>query len=372
MRKITGNLKIRFLSLAVFSLALVFFLPVLVDFGFTQPNSISIGSYSFDYSFPSRPLRVESASLTSPQFVTQVGGVSFNATAAPIEALSGNAVLLLYNSAREDGNRLQVKIGNQLYDSLLPDWQLIPIAKYANSEYSACVSLFGENTNDSAYHIVYHPAFNNTLLGLRLMQADIMFFDLGEFWQLPALNGETILGEGESYPDSSAWTAAANKISEAFGSDYFRSWILTDEGLGINISVTENNQGGEYISLGNRPYYYFWKLDGSRVVPVSSLTERIRTTLPYVQEYNPAVYSAVVNTMRFSALFRYVKQTNPDSWRSFSDQVSTLTPRPYVDTPTRWSFLNASVHPDEMISSKSKIWKDNAVSVMEVQTLYSK
>ncbi|MEA5447547.1 hypothetical protein VB780_03130 [Leptolyngbya sp. CCNP1308] len=372
MRKIIGNLKFKFLSLVVSSLTLVFFLPVLVDLGFTQPNSINIGSYSFDYGFPSRPLQVEPASLTSPRFVTQVGGVSFNATATPAEALSGNQVSLIYNSSREDGTRLQVKIRDQLYDSLLPDWQLIPIAKYADSEYSACVSLFGEDTNDSAYHIVYHPAFDNTLLGLRLMQADIMFFDLGEFWQLPALNGETILGEGESYSDSSTWTTAASEISEAFGGDYFQSWVLTDEGLGVNISVAENNEGGEYISLGNRPYYYFWKLDGSRVVPVSSLTERIRTALPFVQEYNTAVYGAAMNTMRFSALFRYVKQTNPDSWRSFLGQVSTLAPQPYVDTPTRWSFLDASIHPDEMIASKSEIWKDDAVPSMKFQALHSK
>jgi hypothetical protein len=75
---------------------------------------------------------------------------------------------------------------------------LIPIVNYANSDYNAVVSLFGEKTTEDTYDIVYHPAFENTLLGIRLLQADIIFFDLGETWQLPKLEGQTILGAGET------------------------------------------------------------------------------------------------------------------------------------------------------------------------------
>ena len=93
------------------------------------------------------------------------------------------------------------------YSPFLPDWQLIPIAKYADdNEYNACVSLFGPKPTLSKYDIIYHKAFKNTLLGLRLFQMDILLKDLDSFWDIPQLGGQVILGTGEvraTEPDNS-------------------------------------------------------------------------------------------------------------------------------------------------------------------------
>ena len=114
---------------------------------------------------------------------------------------------------------------------------------------------------------------------------------------------------------------------------------------------------GDDLRLGNRPYYYFWKREGSKVVPVISLTDRMKSKLSTFKQYNPAVFNAATQTMQFAALFRYVKRTNPDSWRSFLNKVATLDPQPHVRTPTRWkksvrSSSNGKTFYNAMLRSK--------------------
>src|SRR4051794_8170662 len=88
---------------------------------------------------------------------------------------------------RPDGRRLWVHMwtrGGGVKTVMAPiyDWQLIPIARFPDGEQHACFTLFGklkdgietEARRDRGEKILnYHPAFEDTLLGLRLMQADI-------------------------------------------------------------------------------------------------------------------------------------------------------------------------------------------------------
>ncbi|PSB27287.1 hypothetical protein [Stenomitos frigidus] len=309
----------------------VFLLIVITAFG---ALAVNIGRHSFDFGFSNKPLQVAmngAAGLSSPSFVSRVGGVAFEAVAAPEVSLKDGGVSLSYDAKQRDGSRLAVTIGSKTYNPNIPNWQLIPITNFADSQYTACVSLFGSESTREAYHIVYHPAFNDTLLGLRLMQADILFQDLGEFWKLPEVDGRVIRGQGEPQPSEQDWISAASEISKAFGKEKFQSWVLTDQGLNVSILTKSDD-----LSLSNRPYYYFWKREGSKVVPVTSLTDRMKSKLSTIEQYNPAVFNAATRTMQFAALFRYVKRTNPDSWRSFLNKVATLDPQPHVRTPTRW------------------------------------
>ena len=66
---------------------------------------------------------------------------------------------------------------------LIPDWQLIPIVRFADSPYFTCLTLSG-SLNDKRITetilknggriINYHQAFSNTLLGWRLLEMDIL------------------------------------------------------------------------------------------------------------------------------------------------------------------------------------------------------
>lgn len=49
---------------------------------------------------------------------------------------------------------------------------------------------------------------------------------------------------------------------------------------------------------------------------------------------NPAVWNAAVNTMRFSAFFRYIKTNFPKAWFVFMEQIKTVDPEPRIFTPT--------------------------------------
>ena len=93
------------------------------------------------------PLKVRSAgssSLNSYNFVGKVGWVSFEQVANPDTAIAANAIQLSYDQAAQDGSRLVVKIGATTLRPKIADWLLIPIAHFANSDFTAATSLFGD------------------------------------------------------------------------------------------------------------------------------------------------------------------------------------------------------------------------------------
>jgi len=76
-----------------------------------------------------------SIGLKSQAFVGKVGGVAFDQVAQPDEDLSVNDLSLYYRPALPDGKRLQLVVNGQLIYAHIYDWQLIPIAKFADSPY---------------------------------------------------------------------------------------------------------------------------------------------------------------------------------------------------------------------------------------------
>jgi hypothetical protein len=308
-------------------------------------------------------------SLGSYGFVGKVGGVAFGGVAVPGRALASKSVSLVYDSGKADGSRLGVQIGDAVYVQDLPDWLLVPIAKYADSDYNACVSLFGERTNDASYDIVYHPAFQNTILGLRLLQADILLFDIANMWRLPAFEGKVALGKGESPPEGLA-QASANKVTSVLRNFSFQSWVLTDQEAPIVFKTTEEGE----LNFTGEPYYYFWTSDFDaykrswktlveqakalraagntgeynrvamqinslepKVTEVKSLTSGLKSISGDMRKLNPQVYDAATSTVRYAAFFRYVKRTNQQAWTAFLQKMNTIRPLPDIVTPTSWS-----------------------------------
>lgn len=337
-------------------------------------GSWSLGPYNLLQGPPSPPLRVRMsrASLGSYAFVGRVGGVAFGAVATPDESIAGQAIRLSYDPKRPDGERLTVTVGDtsaaERLPQRLPDWQLTPIARYANSEFNACVSLFGESTTDESYEITYHEALQDTLLGVRILQADILFFDLSETWRLPSRGGRVVLGRGESAP---AKLDLPNLLilQRALGRGSFQSWVLTDVDVPVVLS-----RSGDRVEISGSPYYYFWKSDFATyereynrlraraealraegrvrefnavaaqinaleptVHPVPAITEPLRKLQDALRTHNAPVYDAATRTMRYAALFRYVKQTSPGHWSSFLDSLAGVDVDPDVKTPTRWA-----------------------------------
>ena len=103
----------------------------------------------------SEPLSINSAgesSLRDYEFVAGVGGVNFEAITAAGATVSGQSVSLEYDATAPDGFRLIATIDGMDFRPSIPDWQLKPIANFADSEFTAAVSLFGDGPDLDHYY----------------------------------------------------------------------------------------------------------------------------------------------------------------------------------------------------------------------------
>jgi len=227
------------------------------------------------------------ASLLRYGFVGRVGGVNFEEIAMPSPELAGQPISLDYDPARPDGNRLVVTVGGTDLATDLHDWQLIPIAEFAATEDTGVISLFGDGPDpDSYYYIQYHEAFEDTLLGLRLLQADITFIDLLYHWELPAWNGVVVLGAGESAPVETSAIGAAFTLSEILDGQSWQSWVLTDTETDPSFGTRDGR-----LVVEADPYYLFWDFDPR----VEAANE------PMVDEYDRVVSAINADIDTFNA-----------------------------------------------------------------------
>jgi hypothetical protein len=339
---------------------------------------ITIGDFPFlrNSSITDNSLRVPPTGrlgLRSFAFVTMVGGVNFEAVAELPADRTGEDVCPHYDAGAPDGARLKIEIGGEVLSTLIYDWQLKPIALYADSEYTSVVSLFGSQTNQSQYHINYHPAFEDTLIGLRLLQADALLIDPAQFSNLPKHNGAVIVGPGESefsYPRS-----AVEEVEELLDrlktSDRFQSWVISDVDKSATIIITEGK-----LTIDLEPYHYFWRSETGLeaeyngliqeiasgasqerfkeiLMRLEELGKQIETTTPDVVEaeiatsqigqnrdiidrLNPPVAESLRTTARFAALFRLAKNVNSECWGTFLEVMSGVQPIPQIETPNIW------------------------------------
>jgi hypothetical protein len=269
------------------------------------------------------------------------------------------------------------------------DWQLKPIAQFAATADFGCFTLFGalkDKADTEARRargeeiLNYHPAFENTLLGLRLMQADILILR-PEACDLVKQDGRWLLGAGESAPDVGANEQRLMRVHRAEQSlpgRPFRSYVICDQGVPVTFGATN----GVLVLTGD-PFWHCWKTkqdspeafrhvqeeanrrgnERLRELPdVHTLSDAERhrrfeeffddevseAMLVQMPDYsrelsalihredgiNPAVYSALGNTMRYAAFFRHVKAQHPRQWSEFLNSLAKVRLAPDVQTPT--------------------------------------
>lgn len=197
------------------------------------------------------------AGLMTPRFVLRVGGVSFEAVAKPDQQVTDKPIELSYAPARPDGSRMVVRIGQTTLTADLPDWELQPVAKFAATDYSGVVSLFGDGPDRKKYYYIqYHDAFKDTLLGMRLLQADILFMSLGEHWRVPRYNGQPVFGRGEQQAQEAQAMDAARTLQAAMVGQKYRSWVLTDTDTNPTFGIDHAK-----LALRGHPFYFFWAFD---------------------------------------------------------------------------------------------------------------
>ena len=247
-------------------------LPTIALTLFTQAGLAEITLSRATFSYSSAPIisdaRRLSRGLRSYRFRMKRGGVAFGSIAVPEGGLSitdiSYSIADSDGQAIDDGSRLRLQVDwpdGRTEEVVAPifDWQLIPIARFADTETDSCFTLFGELSDpteriEGARVMNYHPAFVDTLMGLRLMQADIVLFDRNAI-ELP---GETqsvgtdeeyteyLLGAGEAAPDIELITSSFDAMQDYIerlkleaGGISHESYVICDEDQKVAFDVRE-------------------------------------------------------------------------------------------------------------------------------------
>lgn len=195
-------------------------------------------------------------------FTNEIGGVAFAETAQPADTLKVQTFSLECDNTE---NKAYAIINGVRYDIPLDVWQLQPIVEYANSKYNAAVTIYGKRIDNKKASVLFHEAFIDKLLGLRLLQVDLLLAgnyisSTDALCGLPEYEkGEPILGyPNEKYNVSSclngivARSAIWQKMLLLGDSSDYDSYIYTDYGQQIVFGIN-NGQ----LTITGKPYYRF-------------------------------------------------------------------------------------------------------------------
>jgi hypothetical protein len=335
-------------------------------------------------------------------FLTSVGGVAFGAVAQPDPGLEITG--LTYDPQAPDGERLLVSIQPNdgtaaVVLSPIPDWLLVPVAKFAAGTQDAAMTMFGKaaSEDETARQLAagndilnYHPAFLDTLAGLRLMHADILVLYQGAS-ELPTLDGNVLLGTSEQEGDVVANAQAINDLQQfltGLSGNPFQSYVVGDFEQNVRVSST-----GSTLAFEGDPYWHCWKLTTSDPAQIdeaqqlanlwanrilqresdhdSMYLSNTEWNNLYTQEYqnalfddifdtrisrallllmpeysaamskriadlgglNPVVYSALRMIMHHAALFRLMSHTKPGVLDDFVASLANVVVAPPVQVP---------------------------------------
>lgn len=343
-----------------------------------------------------------SQGLQSHSYLSSVGGVAFGALAKGENGLQ--IVGLEYEPRAKDGARLTALLenkGGKVFKAVaaIYDWQLAPIARLAASDQQACFTLFGRVADaqeqqlrraKGQYILGYHPALKDTLLGLRLMQADILIL-YPDSCDLPKVDGKYVLGAGELAPNVDANRQALGRLHQRIDAlgQKFQSYVVCDH----EQEVTYRMQQGALVLSGN-PVWYCWRskisdqatlnelqdranakanqilneefqrdsgrlsviefnqkwtpayqkqrhsevfdqgISANVVQPLPELSREISIAVQQLQGVNPAVYNALVTTLRYTALLRQVRAMDEAKYREFVQVLDDVKFGPEVETPS--------------------------------------
>ena len=307
------------------------------------------------------PLKVRSSgrsSLRSYNFVGKVGGVNFEQVAVPDAETAAKTIELSYDKKALDGFRLVVKIGSTPLRPQIADWLLIPIAKFAESDFTSATSLFGEGPDtDNFYYIKYHPAFKDSLLGMRLLQADILLMDLQHNSSLPKRNGQVVLGHGEFLPMKIADIDKVNTLAKIVNGQKATSWVLTDIDAPASFSI----QNGEF-RLRSTPYYYFWSRHEDLI---HQYQEKEKVYNSRVKAYNRKVINSKDRVTQFKDPVRLYQEKGA-AYNSRVDAynrkviISKNRVSQFNDLVSRYNANNASVSKLKLDRLRTEIQRDKS------------
>lgn len=202
-------------------------------------------------------------------FTLKVGGVAFVQVAQPSFKVESFSL-----QCDPNNNSAYAIINGHRYNIPLETWQLMPIVEYANSNDQAVVTVYGTEECGT----LFHNAFIDKLLGLRLLQTDLLLagnylqrYDRGK---LPTFDGSVtpILGESEKMLyNPHVLLASSNKASRDIDSlkislgEYYTSYVFTDLVDSVTGDSIKFNVVDDSLVIEGFPYYYFIRNDTTQI-----------------------------------------------------------------------------------------------------------
>lgn len=200
------------------------FLAIMLSLPIFPQRSMGLGDLQFV--MPSEHLSRSSRTLTmkmattgiTPKIFAKVGGVAFIQTATPDFTI--NSLTLGCDFSK---NNAYVIMNDTTYLLPLENWELQTIVDFADSENNAAVTLYGGKETP----IKYHSAFLDNLMGLRILQTDLMLIPNIERGKFPSYSdGIYIMSDKEK--------------------NNLESWMLLDSLL-YNLSYEDMSTASYYM-----------------------------------------------------------------------------------------------------------------------------
>ena len=322
--------------------------------------------------------RIGPAAVLTTRYVRGVGGVAFVREATGRDGWS--VASMTYDGGAADGQRLTVVFSKKggATVSVRPsiwDWELLPLVRFVSTDYDAAFTFFGEriggpSSNTARSQAVgYHPAFKNTLLGLRLMQLDLYLFTPSFLGFITTPPGDILLGPGEidsldwrnelAKPQARERQLRANfkrweRAQEFFQRECrnnrsrlckksgqpFQSYIVGDTLSPVSFGIN----GGRLEFQTNGVCWDFSRPTEPDEASTPGLTDTLRLEAlskafcslakNELDGIYPLVYRAANRALTYSALLRSFKRQDTDNFARFADPLRRLAVPNQIVTPT--------------------------------------
>ena len=240
------------------------------DIQFALPNARS--------TMASRIIRMKMAgSNINSLYYYLVGGIAFTQQAIP--DIKVNSLDMQYSTI---DNSAYITINGNSITIPIHFFELKPIVNFANSDDDVVMTMYGaqygEIHKEEKQDILFHPAFIDNMMGLRLLQVDALtllsgmngefpIFDDGNYcltfseWTRYQRLCRQYEANGGSYIDNSQ--SVYSKIYDTLDEGNICSYIYTDLGQPIHFSIDNNK-----ISFDGLPYYQFSTNSTNEIDPV--------------------------------------------------------------------------------------------------------
>ncbi len=316
-------------------------LAILTGFYSAAISNVELGGQTFTY----RPARRIGADVSfrgaarafgTMRFVLRVGGVAFSAVASP-SGPAPTSVNLTYDASAEDGRRVRVTLDGTDYDLEAPDWIAVPTARWAKQDTIELVTAFGEldepltrKERKCMFVFNYAAAFEDTLAGLRLMQADLIAMS-DAYGDLFHDGGAYVLGQGETAPTATDVQRRALLRAKTFAklAGHFKSYIFSDTGTDIEFATVDHR-----IAFRGGPTYRLWS-NGADVLGDAGQ----KSVIEQIVAMSPAEMTTRARVLQASIIkgIRALKRTAADETRAVKEikRLATEAASPRISPTAR-------------------------------------